>query len=294
MTYEIEYGKAEVTVYRTYPAPLRVTPIPESPFTGSDMSLFAVAVDVTVLGEQFLPAYTHGDNTLVVATDSMKNLIHRLALEHDGATLESFAAFVGTRFLEGYTQMERVRVACREIAFESCGGVLLSRSRDEAASCEVELARDGGRPHVKSARSARVDLRLVKLTGSSFERFVRDEFTTLAETVDRPLFIHCDVGWRYSDVADAVGPRTDRYVHAQQVRDLVRHTFADMDSRSIQHLVHEMAARVLARWPQLLEVSFTAQNRTWDALATSERDARVKVYTDARGTYGRIGLVLRR
>ena len=50
---------------------------------------------------------------------------------------------------------------------------------------------------------------------------------------------------------------------------------------------------MLDRWPQLAEVSFEAQNRLWDPF-TAENDQRVKVYTDPRPPFGKIGLVLRR
>jgi urate oxidase len=51
---------------------------------------------------------------------------------------------------------------------------------------------------------------------------------------------------------------------------------------------------MLERWPQLAEVSFDAQNRTWDPGATHPDDARVKTYADPRPPIGRIGLVMRR
>jgi urate oxidase len=41
-------------------------------------------------------------------------------------------------------------------------------------------------------------------------------------------------------------------------------------------------------------VSFEAQNRLWDLSVTSETDERLKVYTDPRPPYGKIGLILRR
>jgi len=58
--------------------------------------------------------------------------------------------------------------------------------------------------------------------------------------------------------------------------------------------VDEIGQRMLERFPQLSEVRFDAQNRTWETVQVSERDPRVKVYTDPHGTYGKIGLVLRR
>ncbi|HLL49824.1 MAG TPA: 2-oxo-4-hydroxy-4-carboxy-5-ureidoimidazoline decarboxylase, partial [Thermomicrobiales bacterium] len=71
-SFEVSYGKQGVPVYRVFATPLRdVAPISESSFTGRDNNLFACEVDVEVFGDEFLPAYTHGDNTMLVATDSM-------------------------------------------------------------------------------------------------------------------------------------------------------------------------------------------------------------------------------
>src|SRR5262245_22022427 len=100
-SYTISYGKSSVPVYRVYAKALDGVPrIPESDFTRRENTLFAAEVDVEVFGDNFLPAYTHGDNSNVVATDSMKNFILRHALDFDGATLESFVATLGRGLLE--------------------------------------------------------------------------------------------------------------------------------------------------------------------------------------------------
>ena len=65
-------------------------------------------------------------------------------------------------------------------------------------------------------------------------------------------------------------------------------------SLSIQHLVHEIGTRMFERFPALAEVTFEAQNRTFDTAEESEADERRKVYTDPRPPYGRIGLTMRR
>ena len=89
--YSISYGKMCVPVYRVYAHGLSgITSIPESLFKGRENTLFAFEVDVEVFGDNFLPAYTRGDNSNVVATDSMKNFILQQALEFEGATLEEF------------------------------------------------------------------------------------------------------------------------------------------------------------------------------------------------------------
>jgi urate oxidase len=305
----IHYGKANVTVYRTYARPLAgLAPIPESAFTGRENIHFAVDVDVDVLGDNTLPAYTVGDNRDVVATDTMKNFIQRAALEYGGATLEGFLAFLGRRFLETYDQMQALRLAGREVPFAATpvpgaasgfvpSEVLFARTRGDDATAELEVHRDasgGSGSRIVGHRCGREGLQLIKVTGSAFTRFVRDGYTTLPEQVDRPLYIYLDVSWRYADVADAVGEDASRYAPAEQVRDVCLVTFHRFVSQSIQHLVHEMGQRILQRFPQLAEVSFEAQNRLWDTAGVSDADPRVKVYCDPRPPYGRIGLTLTR
>lgn len=306
MEADIRYGKREVSVYRTYAAPMTgITPIPESNFTGRENTLFAVDVDVAVFGNNFMPSYTEGDNSNVVATDSMKNFILQKGLEYPGATPEGFLEFLGRAFLGTYAQMESLRLTGREIPFHPTpvpgvdGGVgpsnvLFSRSADDHGLAVIDFARAGDSVCVTAHRCGCVGLRLIKVTGSAFTRFVRDNFTTLPERVDRPLFIYLDVFWKYADPADMLAPNLVRYIPTAQVRDLVGVVFHEFVSLSIQHLVHEMGTRLLARFPQMAEVAFEAQNRLWDSVATSATEERVKVYCDPRPPYGSIGLVLRR
>jgi urate oxidase / 2-oxo-4-hydroxy-4-carboxy-5-ureidoimidazoline decarboxylase len=262
----IHYGKAEIGVYRT----------------DGISSLFAAEVTLDVYGENFMPAYTEGDNSLVVATDTMKNFVHSNALEYAGESLEGLLELLGERFLATYDHVERIRLEAREIPFERQSDVLFQRCYGDRGVAELELGREG----VLDRRSGREGVHLIKITGSSFTRFARDDYTTLPETVDRPLFVHLDVHWRYLDEAGPI-PSTD-------VRDSVAETFDDFNSESIQHLVHEMGRRLLDRFPVIAELSFEAQNRLWDTAHVSEADERVKVYTDPRPPYGMIGLTLRR
>ena len=71
------------------------------------------------MGDIFVRAYTEGDNSEVVATDTMKNFIHRESLAFAGSTLEGWLYFLGTRFLETYPQMERLRVSGEELRFDA-------------------------------------------------------------------------------------------------------------------------------------------------------------------------------
>ena len=302
----IHYGKAAVSAYRTHGAPLRgLTAIPESSFTGRDDTLMGAEIEIDERSDACLPAYTSGDNSMVVATDTMKNFIHAVSLEFAGSTLEGWIEAIGRRFLERYEQMEHVHVAAREIAFKpvqlragegssTASDRVFAARRDDHATAAVVLARRDRAIEVTDLVSGRADLRLVKLSGSAFAAFARDEYTTLPERTDRALHVFTDVGWRYAEPSIAIAPEVSRYVDSEQVADLVGVVFHEFVSNSIQHLVHEVGQRMLERWPQLEEVSFEAQNRTWDLPRVSSTDDQVRVYTDPPAPYGRIGLVLKR
>ena len=156
-----------------------------------------------------------------------------------------------------------------------------------------------GRPALKSEPRG-TDFRLSalcgrrppnKTTGSSFAAFARDDYTTLPELIDRPLTIHLDAYWRYADLRDGVAEGVG-FLGPRAVRDEIERTFHEFNSRSIQHLVHEMGTRLLAAHPHLAEVEFVAENHTPDHVRDGASG--VKVFAEPRGTFGKIGLVLRR
>jgi len=291
MKHEIGYGKHEISFYRAHATPLQaVPPIPESDFTGRSNLLLAGVATVDVFGDNFLPAYTEGDNRDVVATDTMKNFVYAMTLEYTGATTEGLAAFLGRRFLDTYAHVRRVRVRIEETPFRDLSDKLLAAAGGDRGMASVDVAREG----LVDVECARLDLRLIKLTGSAFAAFQRDRFTTLPDVQDRPLHVYLDVGWRYSDPQAALAGTAAGLVPSEQVRDLVAHTFDNFVSMSIQHLVHEMGVRLLDRFGALSEVSFSAQNRLWDTSGVSERDPKVRVFSNPKPAHGHITLRLQR
>jgi urate oxidase / 2-oxo-4-hydroxy-4-carboxy-5-ureidoimidazoline decarboxylase len=256
------YGKDAVSVYRI-----------------AGDSLFACEVRVIVRGEAFEASYTEGDNSMIVATDSMKNFVHRMGLEYEGETLEEFVALVGNRLLERYEHMEGVEVSAREVPFERVRGNALRRRYDDYAVAELELDRSG----VVSARSGRRGLHLIKLAGSSFAGFICDEYTTLPDAEDRPLFVHMDMHWRSADPA--------RSPRCEDVREVAVSTFCDVRSASIQELVYQIGEKVLEGFGEIASVEFRAENRLWD---TAQPGDAATVYTDARPPFGVITLTLER
>jgi urate oxidase / 2-oxo-4-hydroxy-4-carboxy-5-ureidoimidazoline decarboxylase len=259
---EASYGKAAVSMYRI-----------------AGDRLFACEVRIIVRGESLDSSYTEGDNSLVVATDSMKNFVHVTALEYEDESLEGLLVDIGRRFLDRYDHLQAVQLRGTESAFARREGNVLQRLYDDRAFAEVFVYDNGERLE----RSGREKLHLVKLSGSAFAGFVRDEYTTLPESRDRPLFVHLDLSWHNADY--------DRRADGEAVRETVIAVFAALESESIQHLVHEMGVRILERFPEIDNVSFRAENRLWDTM--QEGDG-AKVYTDARPPYGLITLTLDR
>src|SRR5438105_15803604 len=63
---------------------------------------FDVAIQLT---GDFAASYTAGDNTKVVATDSMKNTVYVLAKENEFASPEQFAVILAEHFPRTYPQV---------------------------------------------------------------------------------------------------------------------------------------------------------------------------------------------
>ena len=281
-TTEISYGKAHVLFYRV---------------GGRDIAPLAASVDIDVFGKRFVAAYTHGDNREVVATDTMKNFVYAMAAEYTGGTLLGLCAFLGRRFIETYPLMESLRVTAREVPLDAAAGergpsdVLFRSTRGDHAVAQVGVDAVGGKPEITAARSGWEGMALLKTTGSSFATFARDDYTTLPELTDRPLTIRMSVYWRYGDLKDGVaeGPG---FLGPRAVRDEIERIFHDFNSRSIQHLVHEVGARLFAAHPQLAEIEFVAENHTPDHVR--DGSGGIRVFAEPRATFGKIGLVLKR
>lgn len=270
------YGKGDVSVYR-----LRRdgrTPDGMSPMFGANVLML-------VYGDAFWPTYASGDNTGLIATDSMKNFIQRETLAFTGQGLEDYCRFLGEKFLALYPQVEGVQVTAVEIPYEGLEGrSALIPAGPERALARIELNR-GGTVEVTSGIGG---FRLLRLGGSAFHGFVRDEYTTLPEIRNRPLHMWLDLEWRYVSPDAAF---TDGRV-VSQARRVVTDVFQSFESGSIQQMIYQMGTKLLADVSEIAEVHLEANNRTWDTV--TERGDEVGVFTDARPPYGCLGLRLTR
>ncbi|CAM4386743.1 factor-independent urate hydroxylase [Paenibacillus tarimensis] len=298
------YGKGDVMTYRTYAKPLKTAPVPESRYTGGDNVIFAHNVLFSVSGEALLASFTKGDNSLVIATDSMKNLILRESAAYEGATTEGLLHFIAERFFAKYPSITGIEISGDRIPFlplEVPGpeglapsGLVYRRSHNDHASASLSLIRTEDGCSVTGHRCVLSNLQLIKVSGSSFYGFVRDEYTTLPDSFDRPLFIFLDIYWRYSDVTDALDSDKGAYAAAEQIRDIAHAVFHEFNTPSIQHLIYQIGLRLLARYPQLEEVGFESNNRTWETVVNPAEGLEPGVFTEPRPPYGFQGFTMTR
>lgn len=271
------YGKGETVVYRLN----RDYKTPEA-----EKPLLAAKVTQVIWGDTFWKTYTHGDNTDLVATDSMKNFIQRETLNYEGYTLEGLLYFLGHKFLTKYPQAEGIELNAEEVPFDQTG-IAFKPSTGPKATAQLWLGREGSDVVVKDLVSGLKSYQLLRLSGSAFYGFLRDEYTTLPDLKNRPLRMFLELEWHYSDAKRGLeGPPT------RAVQSIIEKTFQDFTSGSIQEVIYQMGRAILQTCPDILQVDLEGQNHTWDIV--SERDESLAVFTDSKPFYGILGLSLKR
>lgn len=210
--------------------------------------------DVTVaiaLEGDFDSSYVEGDNSLVVATDTMKNTTYALAAEHLAGSIETFGAALGRHFLRD-PQVERATVTIDEFAWRPIGDAPDAFLRDPSwtRTAVVAVTRDG-----VSVESGIAELVVMKTSRSAFAGFPRDEFTTLAETDDRLLATRVSATWRYVDGADV-----DYDASFTAVTRTLLEVFADHHSVSVQASIWIIGRAIVERHAEVAEITMTLPN----------------------------------
>ena len=268
------YGKGDVIAYRL-----------NRDGKGTGAPVFGANVLLLLYGDAFWKTYTGGDNSGLIATDSMKNFIQRETMNFAGNDLEEYCRFLGELLLVKYPHVEGLQISATAIPYEGLGGnVAFVPSGPDAAIARLEIDRTGIIEAVSGIRG----LKLLRLGGSAFRGFVRDEYTTLPDLHNRPLHMWLDLEWSY---AEPVAAFSGGAVTAR-ARKVAYDVFTHFESGSIQQVIYKMGRQMLAEIPAIAEVRLEANNRTWDTIA--ERGEELGVYTDARPPYGCLGLTLKR
>jgi urate oxidase len=237
-----QYGKAHVRV-------MKVTR------HGAQHFLKELDVEVGLSGD-FDASYTKSDNRLVVATDSMKNTVNVFAKKKLGMENEEFGIVLGEHFLKTYPQVKRVEINLSE----RCWGRIQVGGKPHAhAFTEKSPAKPFARIVCTKKdtliESGIEELLILKTAGSGFEKFLRDEFTTLPETSDRIFATKLKATWTYTKKPKSY------FVTNEKILAAMLAVFANNFSPSVQVTLFQMGEAALKAAPHIEKVHLAMPNK---------------------------------
>ena len=219
------YGKAAIRVVRV--------------LRGDDSDRVLDLTVAIALEGDFESAHTDGDNSLVIATDTMKNTAYAFAKDHLGGSIEAYGRALAEHFL-AESQVDTATVNIRaqqwraiDVAGAPAPGAFVRGG--EATRVATVAANRGG----TSVEAGIEDLAVMKTRRSAFSGFPRDRYTTLADTDDRLMATKVTAIWRYG------APDLDFDGTFDAVRSTLLEVFADHDSPSVQTSIWIMARAIL-------------------------------------------------
>ncbi|TPX14813.1 uncharacterized protein E0L32_005208 [Thyridium curvatum] len=227
-----------------------------------------------LLEGQIDTSYTKADNSVVVATDSIKNTIYIKAKENPVNPPELFASILGAHFLATYAHIHTAHVKVvvhrwtRMVVDGKPHPHSFLRDGQETRTVKAAVSRKAG----IQLRSGIAGLTVLKSTGSAFHGFVRDEFTTLPETWDRILSTDVDCGWTWRAYADLAQVRegVERFDAAwEAAREITLRTFAQDESASVQNTMYKMCELILEAAPEVQRTDYSLPNKHYFELDLS-------------------------
>ena len=237
-----QYGKAETRVVRIY----RDNPRHE---------IRDINVSTALRGD-FAAAHVTGDQAKVLPTDTQKNTCFTFAKQHGVGEIEDFALRLGRHFVDDIESVDGARIEIDEYAWDRI--TVDGEDHDHSwvrRGSEIRTTTVTVEPDETSVISGLRDLTLLKSTGSEFWGFLKDEYTTLAETHDRVLATSLVARWRHAGVDVEWEPAY------ADVRRILLERFATVHSYALQQTLWEMGKAVLEAHPDIVEISLSAPNK---------------------------------
>jgi len=204
----------------------------------------------------FARAYTRGDNSTSVSTDTIKNVVNIVARQNTGLSTEDFCMVLAQKYLDTYPQVSSVSITAHETKWSrlSFGGKPHPHSftldSNGKPTVEVSQAR-GGTPTMSSGIDG---FAFMKSTQSGWENYVKDPYTTIPPTADRMCATSMVASWKWSG-KPANYPSTNK-----KILDTALEVFATTYSMSVQDSLYRMGEAVLAAVPEISEISMACPN----------------------------------
>jgi urate oxidase len=209
-----------------------------------------------LLQGDFETSYTSGDNSKVIATDSIKNTVNFLAKQKLGHEVERFAIALSEHFLERYPQVWNTIIDIAErrwqrMALDGVGQEHAFLGNDSSRMVtHVEIGRDG-----RLLQSGVRDLIILKSTGSGFEDYVTDELTTLKPTDERILATSFTATWTFSSLPKQCADANEAILSA------MLRVFAENFSPSAQTTLFQMGEAALEVCPEVSRLDMAMPNK---------------------------------
>lgn len=178
---------------------------------------------------------------------------------------ELYASILGQHFLDTYPHISvaNVSVVVHRWTRMTIDGKphphSFYRDGEETRNVEAVVKRDG-----IEIKSGIAGLTVLKSTGSAFYGFIRDGFTTLAETWDRILSTDVDCGWTWESFPNlgAVQTGVARFDKTwEDARNITMKTFAEDESASVQNTIYKMCELILEAAPGVGRANYSLPNK---------------------------------
>ena len=215
-----------------------------------------VTVGIQLTGD-YDRAHTHGDNALILATDTQKNTVYALAREHFTGTIEAFALVLARHFVSRNPQVSEARVEIVEhnwqrMSFDGQAHPHAFTGGGSEKRRAVVVLPAAGPATVWAGLKG---LLVAKTADSGFVGYPREEYTTLPETTDRILSTEVEAEWEYTS-ADL-----DFEALFQRIRTGLLRTFSEHQSLSVQHTLYAIGEQALEVNPEVKEISLIMPNK---------------------------------
>ncbi|MBP2413011.1 urate oxidase [Arthrobacter stackebrandtii] len=206
----------------------------------------------------FLDAHLLGDNAHVVPTDTQKNTVYALAREGVGSP-EEFLLRLGEHFTTEFSWVDGGRWAAEQYGWDRIQAHgqphdhAFVRNGQEVRTAVV--VKDGPATQLIAGLHS---LTVLKSTGSGFEGFPVDKYTTLAPTDDRIMSTDVAARWRYNPAAVEGLDFNKAY---DDVKALLLEGFTENYSTALQQTMFNMGRKVLEAHPEIDEIKFSMPNK---------------------------------
>lgn len=233
---------------------------------GSVHEVIEASVDVVLEGD-FEKSYSDGDNSQVVATDSIKNTVYVLAKETEFSEVDTFADVLVQHFVNTYPQVKRATAAIEQTMFARIP--LNGQPHDHAFTGGQQEQRIAGSSFAEGDDSVQhwagvTGLVVLKTTASEFHSFVDDRFRTLKDATDRIFATTVEATWhRLSDDGNGDGgqPMDDPTGNYEKVKTAILEVFATHHSLAVQQTLQVMGEKVLEVCSGIDSITLTMPNQ---------------------------------